>query len=545
MSEKKSKIIKDSVHGYIEIDSVFISVINSPEFQRLKFIEQGSFRVLYPAARHDRFIHSLGVYHLATLFSENFIEHVKEDLPDLCIADDGYEKYKNTFHYAALLHDIGHAPFSHTTEDFFKQAKGANGKQKIDMDLIQAVECYIDSSSDIESVEKERRKKNFKKDFETIPVLSKPKPHEIVSATILLKKTKLLLDSDALKFDLELAVRMIIGCTYDYKDKTNSELDDLGIKNCFIRLLNSDTMDVDKLDYITRDAFMTGFQNVSVDITRMAKSVTAIRKDNRYIYPAFRKNSISVIDNIFRAKKEHSNWVLSHPAVLYEAGLLKRTVQDLWENEQLEHIFSIENLGRTKGSNEFLLFNDSDIIPKLKAKTDFSKYNIYNEVFDRTVRRKPVWKSYYEFEMLFEDKKNDVFALFKPIIDVLAEKYFVLDDLACEKILEDDNIDDKPKSVANILKEFANDNKIKLSFVIINAKNQLESNFNSESIFFRFDKCTGNGYVAYSDLIKKKAGKINDEYFYLYSTDIINKEQLEDLKTRILEFINKKTPKRA
>ena len=75
-----SKIIKDSVHGYIEVDDEFVKIINTAEFQRLKNIEQGSYRVLYPSARHDRFIHSLGVYHLAKLFSKSFIENIHDDL---------------------------------------------------------------------------------------------------------------------------------------------------------------------------------------------------------------------------------------------------------------------------------------------------------------------------------------------------------------------------------------------------------------------------------------------------------------------------------
>ncbi len=75
-----TKIIKDSIHGYITLDETFSYIIDSPEFQRLKYIEQGSFRVLYPAARHDRFIHSLGTYHLACKFAQNFIKNIQEDL---------------------------------------------------------------------------------------------------------------------------------------------------------------------------------------------------------------------------------------------------------------------------------------------------------------------------------------------------------------------------------------------------------------------------------------------------------------------------------
>ena len=54
---KKNKIIRDSVHGYIEIDSDIVEyIIDNKYFQRLRRIEQTSMRCLYPAARHDRFI---------------------------------------------------------------------------------------------------------------------------------------------------------------------------------------------------------------------------------------------------------------------------------------------------------------------------------------------------------------------------------------------------------------------------------------------------------------------------------------------------------
>lgn len=532
---EKPKTIKDAVHGYIEIENLFISVINSPEFQRLKFVEQGSFRVLYLAARHDRFIHSLGVYHLARLFSKNLIDNIRIDLPDLKFNENEIKKYQNTFHYAALLHDIGHAPFSHTTEKFFEQSKLSDGKRKIDDDLINAVNSYIDASNEIET-DKQKQEEKFCKDYASS--MQKPKPHEIISATILLNESDKLLAERIVEIDCEFAARMIIGCTYDYNNCEEEMLDNFGIKNCFIRLLNSDTMDVDKLDYITRDAFMTGFKNVSVDIVRLSKSVTAIKNGDGCIYPAFRKNSISVIDNVFRAKKEHSNWVLSHPTVLYESELLKRAVYDLWGSDEIEKIFSIESLGRTKNQNDYFLFSDSDIIPKMKEKVDFSGENIYNEIFDRSKRRKPIWKSYYEYKMLFGvEKDKELFALFKPLIDILSNKYFVLNKTSYTSIKNDDNIDDKAKSLADVLNNFAKGNGLKFSFAIINAKNQLELKFNPERIFFKFEKCANKGYVAYSELIKKDTQESDDDYFYFYSEDKITEKVLDDLKKRINELI--------
>lgn len=111
------KWIKDNIHGYIKIEKDFLKIVNTPEFQRLKWIEQGSFRVLYPSARHDRFIHSLGVFGLARECFDALMENLQKDL-GLKLETSPVETWKYTFLYAALLHDVGHAPFSHTCERF-------------------------------------------------------------------------------------------------------------------------------------------------------------------------------------------------------------------------------------------------------------------------------------------------------------------------------------------------------------------------------------------------------------------------------------------
>ena len=81
--------IPDPVHGYIELDGMFADIVNTPEFQRLRSVEQGSFRPVYPGARHDRFAHSLGTYHLATQFVEHFFENLKKDTGVVLSAGSG------------------------------------------------------------------------------------------------------------------------------------------------------------------------------------------------------------------------------------------------------------------------------------------------------------------------------------------------------------------------------------------------------------------------------------------------------------------------
>ena len=70
------KSILDSVHGSIIVDTQYIkTIVDTPAFQRLRRIEQTAIRSIYPSARHDRFIHSLGVYHIGSLM----VNHLKDE----------------------------------------------------------------------------------------------------------------------------------------------------------------------------------------------------------------------------------------------------------------------------------------------------------------------------------------------------------------------------------------------------------------------------------------------------------------------------------
>ncbi|PWR71112.1 HD domain-containing protein [Methanospirillum stamsii] len=96
------KSIKDPVHGYIQVDSSFLPLLDTPQVQRLRYIRQLGFSFLvYPGAHHTRFEHSLGTMHLANALAQR-LEISRED-----------ERHVTA---AGLLHDIGHGPFSHAIE---------------------------------------------------------------------------------------------------------------------------------------------------------------------------------------------------------------------------------------------------------------------------------------------------------------------------------------------------------------------------------------------------------------------------------------------
>ncbi len=113
------KVFRDPVHRLIEIspdDEFILDLIDTPELQRLRRIRQlGVSWMTYHGAEHSRFTHSLGVF--------NFAQRIIDSLQRRYDSGDPVHKLLNrharTIKAAALVHDVGHAPFSHMLERAF------------------------------------------------------------------------------------------------------------------------------------------------------------------------------------------------------------------------------------------------------------------------------------------------------------------------------------------------------------------------------------------------------------------------------------------
>ena len=114
--------IRDPIHVFVRLDSDERQLLDSRPFQRLRHIHQlGMTHLLYPSATHRRFEHSLGVMELASRVfdvitrSEKITDEVRNQLPELD-NDDKKRYWRRVLRMAALCHDLGHLPFSHTAE---------------------------------------------------------------------------------------------------------------------------------------------------------------------------------------------------------------------------------------------------------------------------------------------------------------------------------------------------------------------------------------------------------------------------------------------
>lgn len=118
-----ARYIRDSIHSFVSFErkGLINQIIDTEEFQRMRDIRQLGFSYMtYPNAVHTRFSHSLGTYWLATRFGDLYIE------------DKDNRQY---LQIAALLHDIGHGPFSHALDKLFMPEKS---HEQLSCDLIES-----------------------------------------------------------------------------------------------------------------------------------------------------------------------------------------------------------------------------------------------------------------------------------------------------------------------------------------------------------------------------------------------------------------------
>ena len=127
--------IRDPVHGSIPINDSEIQIIEHPFFQRLRNIKQLGFsEYVFPGATHTRYLHSIGVMNVATLvFNSLFKDQNSKEI----------QRLKESLRLGCLLHDIGHAPLSHSTESVMPMVSALKlSKQFVDRERQATHEDY-------------------------------------------------------------------------------------------------------------------------------------------------------------------------------------------------------------------------------------------------------------------------------------------------------------------------------------------------------------------------------------------------------------------
>lgn len=255
MTTLPDKIVRDPLWETIRLDATAVRIIDTPEFQRLRYIRQLGFtHLVYPGATHTRFDHALGVYHLTCTALRRLRERGGVP-PEVW---EGEELVP----YAALLHDIGHYAFSHALEEL---------------------------------------------EPDSVPI-----HHEDVAE----------------RFFASVALRDALaplGLT------APDRIHDLirGGSNIPLRGLVSGSLDLDKMEYLRRDARFCGVPYGEVDVSRLLEGLQLLRDPvTERFEVGVHEKAVAALESLLFAKYQMFRNVYWHHAVRAATALYKRLVEE-------------------------------------------------------------------------------------------------------------------------------------------------------------------------------------------------------------------------
>lgn len=360
-----SKIFNDTVYGRIEIPDYCIRIIDTPEFQRLRGLKQlGLTSYVFHNASHTRFEHSIGVCYLAG----EWIKHLQKTSSNISDSDI------RIVQLSALLHDIGHGPFSHTFEKFIKKTR---------------------------------------------PKLSNY-CHEQMTISIVKE-----IDVDLLnKFDKEKICNIIEGKLLDSKPFLGQ------IVNNTINGLDSD-----KLDYFMRDSQCTSFA-IACDWKRIIYESRII--DNEIVFPYKMIGDIfNLYQTRFRLYKEvyYHKTVCKIEDILIDALIL---ADKLGIFKFYDSIGVPKSLSKSIDDTKSFLLTQDDIIGQMERSGDIDLLRVLNKITKRTfknveIHTTQIHNAHYGMKeknpllyVKFIDKNGIVKQINQKIIDTMCPREFSL-----------------------------------------------------------------------------------------------------------------------
>ena len=379
---KNCKIISDLIHKYIKITEDVETVINKESFQRLKHIRQTTSYHLYPSTNHTRFEHSLGVMKLAIDFYDVLRPQLIKKYREECESDIENKINKNRLHliFAALLHDVGHAPLSHLDENFYCEyeikekisdeiTKKINGGRK-EGGLKEEVEIGKEKNDDTKNEEVSTEEN--KTQYFSIEEWKVENKHEWMSCLVIIHNfydelKEIFFRKEKIEFEFEYIMRIITG--KKYSDQSN-----YWDRNIIISIVNSDTIDVDKLDYLMRDNFMAGLVGPKIDIEGLLFSLIITEKKKL----GFSKAGLSAIKSIVQCRNDIYLWICNHYSVIYTDHLIQECLKHMSELYKYKKIDSFKSEDPPEYINEKRLSSiDESQVQKLNK--FYCKTNEYYE----------------------------------------------------------------------------------------------------------------------------------------------------------------------
>lgn len=280
--------IRDPVHGSIPIYDSEIEILEHPFFQRLRNIKQLGFsEYVFPGATHTRYLHSIGVMHVSTLvFNYLFRDQNSKDILRL----------KETLRLGCLLHDIGHAPLSHSTESVMPMVSKLKLPKK-----------FLDLKTDRQASHED---------------------YTIKSITDSSFTTSFKGVTQEFGVDPDAVAELVIGET------SNPEYFTVNGINYFplLHQLVSSEMDCDRMDYLLRDSYFCGVSYGKFDLDWIIDNLK-ICVEGKDAYLGISERAISTFDDFLLSRFHMFMMVYFH----YRAVCLEQMLLRYFDTSKLEY----------------------------------------------------------------------------------------------------------------------------------------------------------------------------------------------------------------
>lgn len=283
--------IRDPVHGTIQMSDGETTILDTPEYQRLRSIKQLGFSEFsFPGATHNRYLHSIGVCHISGMaFEHIFKNHTFSSTKKR-------QQFRQALRLAALLHDIGHGPLSHAIEMVMPPLSALN------------IDIYKDRVrlADQASFPRDGNPKANHEDY-TIKYLTDSPLTKVLESTFP---------------DLSPSY---IACLID---KSLTAPDDFFFDNGIdfrpiLSQLVSSELDCDRMDYLERDSYFCGTNYGKFDLHWMLASLTHHTVGGR-MYLALNRRALYTFDD-FMISRHHMHLMVyfHHKSIIYEEMLIR------------------------------------------------------------------------------------------------------------------------------------------------------------------------------------------------------------------------------
>lgn len=318
--------IRDPVHGSIPINDSEIEILEHPFFQRLRNIKQLGFsEYVFPGATHTRYLHSIGVMNVSTLvFNSLFKDQSSSEILRL----------KETLRLGCLLHDIGHAPLSHSTESVMPQVSALKLPKQF-------------------SVEKDHQASHEDYTIKTITDSSFTQSFKGVIAEF--------------GVDPNSVAELVVGET-----KNPAYFTVKGI-NYFplLHQLVSSEMDCDRMDYLLRDSYFCGVSYGKFDLDWIIDNLK-VCVENSTAYLGISERAISTFDDFLLSRFHMFMMVYFH----YRAVCLEQMLLRYFASANNEYSIPADIAAYQEHDDPFLykvLKNSSNIWAKRIVKNSIPK----------------------------------------------------------------------------------------------------------------------------------------------------------------------------